>query len=309
MNHLISTFINSSDILSNNLELNTKRIEFENKILYNPSVITKKDKLIFTARESNSSLVEESSVPENFNYNKLINKNYILTYSLNGDLEWAKELDDSEIKRVSGEIYYGIEDIRLFEHKNKICGIATHITIKDNLGELGYSANQVSFEIDGNTITNPYVWQSPLNKRLDKNWSPLIKEEELFFLYKIKPITVLKIENGNGKLIKGSLSNEDPQIYGGTPFVEINGNYLCVAHYPRIKNGKYYYLHSFIIVNKSFEIIEISEPFFIKRRGIEFAVGLAIYDQNLILSYGVADRAAYFSKISIHELRKHLVSI
>lgn len=61
-------------------------------------------------------------------------------------------------------------------------------------------------------------------------------------------------------------------------------------------------------MNKNFEIIEISEPFFIQKRGIEFACGLIWDGDDLLVSYGVADRAAFYARIQIKSLKKYLVS-
>jgi hypothetical protein len=83
---------------------------------------------------------------------------------------------------------------------------------------------------------------------------------------------------------------------------------ISVAHFERLQVGKkVYYTHAFVILTKQFEIFDISEPFFIQRRGREFACGLTEYNGDLLLAYGINQSAA-FCKLPVSQLSRWIRS-
>lgn len=170
------------------------------------------------------------------------------------------------------------------------------------MGWAGYTSNPVSFQIINNVAINPTIWTSPTKRKLDKNWVPLISEDQLYFVYSIDPTVVLKVLDGKGFFVSGNPKANDIKLSGGTPFIELNNHFVSVAHYPRFLHDKLYYRHCFVVMNRNFQIIEVSEPFFFQRPGIEFACGLEFQHGNIYISYGVGDRSAYIAQIPAEEL-------
>ena len=84
---------------------------------------------------------------------------------------------------------------------------------------------------------------------------------------------------------------------------------LAIATSWRIKTYKTYYLHEFVIFDSSsMQLIETSEPFFLHKRGIDFATGLMRHENSMLISYGVSDAACFINQISDEDLKDWLVN-
>lgn len=306
---LKTIFINSHPILLDEVPHQTIKISIEHKTLYNASIVHQDNGFLVSARSSNSNTVREISPPAGFSFNDLTNENHLFYFNKKDDLVNHQLIDDQSVRDIGGSDYHGIEDIRLFYLRDEIHGIATHVTIKDKLEAAEYIARPVTFLLKDNRIVDPKLWESPIGKKIEKNWTPLVKDEILYLAYNLNPLCLFKVDSHNGSLIAGELTNDLIKFCGGTPFIEIGNFFISVAHHPKFSIDKHYYRHCFIVLDHAFEVVEISEPFFIQRRGIEFACGLIREKDDLILSYGVADRSAFYSRFSINSLRKFLVSI
>mgnify|MGYP003677133930 FL=1 len=57
------------------------------------------------------------------------------------------------------------------------------------------------------------------------------------------------------------------------------------------KNG--HYQHRFLLWDKDWNLIKIGRPFNFLTGLIEFAVGIALHESNLLISFGFQDNAAY----------------
>lgn len=302
-------FINSHPILLDRVPHTLTRVSHEHWNLYNPSILRYEDGFLVTARSSNCSLAKETSAPDFYFYNQLWNINHLFYFDKKNTKIWHKELVDSSIKEKFKSGYHGIEDIRLFEFEDKVHCVATCVTVKEGLGHAGYKARPVSFNLIDNVATNPLIWESSLGRKAEKNWTPLVKNDALYLVHQLDPLTIVEINGDKASLRKGQIQDHPITISGGTPFVKIGSNYLAVAHYPKLSLDKHYYRHCFVVMSSHFELVEISEPFFIQRRGIEFACGLTRDDDDLLLSYGVADRAAFYARIPIDSLKRYVFSL
>jgi hypothetical protein len=59
------------------------------------------------------------------------------------------------------------------------------------------------------------------------------------------------------------------------------------------------YLHRFVSLDDEFRITGISPQFIFRAPGIEFAAGLAILDNSVIVSFGVADRECWLARLPL----------
>jgi predicted GH43/DUF377 family glycosyl hydrolase len=55
-------------------------------------------------------------------------------------------------------------------------------------------------------------------------------------------------------------------------------------------------------------LVETSVPFYIQKPGIEFATGLFVSGEDLVISYGVSDRLPMCVDIDVNDLGKILAS-
>lgn len=290
-------------MLSDEIETVTKKIENDH-FGFNPSIVKTETGFLISLRISNALAVRDVSRPKNYRPKDHYSKTLLLF--TNNDLNVIKKewLNTNSLDCLFLNKKICLEDVRLYSNNGICSGIGCCVLVDNDC----HKTMQVTFEIDGNVLVNPKVWNSPSGRDIEKNWTPLVSNYELYLAYAIDPFVMMKVDNQVCTLESGNFNIESLKLCGGTPFIKLNDLFLSVAHMVPFFNNKFYYRHVFVVLDKNFEVIEISQPFFIKKRGVEFATGLEIYDDSLYLSYGVADRAGFVSKFSINNLGKYLVS-
>ena len=162
---------------------------------------------------------------------------------------------------------------------------------------------------------------------LEKNWMPIF-DMPFHFIRWANPLEIVKVnpEDKSTEVVKtGILSiissetviSKDEKIKlplglrGGSPVIPFgeNGDRMCITHetdffhHPGMKKDAHYY-HRFIIWDKDWNLKSLSQPFKFMGAMIEFCCGLLVKDNNLIISYGYQDNAAYILKMPINLLNK-----
>ena len=201
---------------------------------------------------------------------------------------------------------FGIEDARVFVWRDAVWGIAAGISPAPHGG---LKATQILFRMDGSDIVEFHELQSPNKSNMEKNWVPLVADDTLYLLYGICPYVVFAYEDGQLKAIRGPVAQDNKfALRGSSQFIPVKEKYVGVCHFERTEvEDKYYYRHVFVIINKHLDLEQISEPFFIQRKGVEFCCGLSRYDDGLLLSYGVMKLNSAFCLVPFSELSKWIV--
>ena len=253
--------------------------------IFNPSIIKLKNKVYFISR------CNRLKSKENFyEYNGI---NFI--HECNANLKASKItlLDDTLLKKNLMDGFNGLEDIRLFIWHKSIWGIGASVYYKDTYDAnfcREFTCNQLLIKIEDNKIIEFYDFKSPFNQNKEKNWIPVVKDKQLFFLYSISPLVVLKFHNKKLAIIKSDSMHNLNQIHirGGTTVVKLaNGRILGVGHKaPLLSFGSIFYRHLFYILDDKFNLKMLSKEFFIEKKGLEFPLGLLLNGGSIIMSYG-----------------------
>jgi hypothetical protein len=197
-----------------------------------------------------------------------------------------RELADYIPLPISDCLSRGLEDIRLYEYNGKVKYMAT---------TMGYSATGKSRMILGNYdiekvgVYDGKVIESPdPTSWCEKNWIPIIKDNEELFIYKWYPLEIGKIKKEEiGKIKKEKHVLEIihrysvpsilfQKIRGSTIFTEREEGYLGIVHFSEEHSPRHYY-HLFVLLNReTLEIESYTHPFCFEKLGIEFCVGFAI---------------------------------
>jgi len=91
-------------------------------------------------------------------------------------------------------------------------------------------------------------------------------------------------------------------LRGGTQVVRIPnlpGLWLGLGHGMQFNAGKKFYWHMFYMVNDDGVLMGKSEPFKLAPEGIEFASGLAIDGDRVVISYGIDDMRCRIGETSL----------
>ena len=193
-------------------------------------------------------------------------------------------IDDSRFR--AGRAARGFEDCSLFRWRGEWWFSATVLLTMSPVSTL-----MALCRLNGDTVVECRFMRSPVGKPFEKNWMPLVRDDDLLWIYRIAPMKVVR--EGNGEDPHYEHLNEGATKYfnwsGSSQCVRYEGRWLCVIHFRVILLGKLTYLHAFVELDDDLHVTRVSEPWIFEQPGIEFCAGLCLTEKSAILSYGVFD--------------------
>ena len=89
-------------------------------------------------------------------------------------------------------------------------------------------------------------------------------------------------------------------LRGGTQLVRVGEDaWLGIGHEMRLVRNRKFYWHVWYLVNGKGKLVSSSERMKFATNGIEFAAGLALDGDHLVVSYGVDDMEARLGETSL----------
>lgn len=169
----------------------------------------------------------------------------------------------------------------------------------------------------------------------EKNWSPFLFENEIYFVYMVCPFIVLKLDKQQTRPVKDSPPQEWAgfEIRNGTRAIPYNENeYIVPCHHVKIfekagENGKdirYYHIGAYTFSRKKpFRIMRVTKEPILDINEVEgatrecwwlsvkskilFERGIEIVGDDIFISFGEQDMRSKVLKISRMEMEKLLV--
>ncbi len=202
--------------------------------------------------------------------------------------------------------FVGLEDCRLVQWENKlyVCGVRRDLDTKGTgrmeLSEIIFDGEKVK-EVSRYRIPGP----PPDNEYCMKNCTPILD----------KPFHLLKWTNPTA-LMKFDMSGKDTELFETSPYISVkndmrggsqvipfNNGYLTLVHETDLYQSEQgrkdaTYRHRFVFWNKDFQMQKISKLFSFLNMKIEFCCGMAEHNNNMLITFGAQDNAAYILKIS-----------
>lgn len=157
----------------------------------------------------------------------------------------------------------------------------------------------------------------------EKNWMPLL-DQPWHFIKWSNPGECVKVDLNNQKteyVNKSSIKISFPaEPRGGSQVLTTQDGYLALTHDVNLWKSDVgrkdaIYKHRFLHWDKEFNLNSYSDAFSIMNGDVEFSVGMCEYDsENLLITFGFQDNAAYLLKVSINAvndflLGKHQVAV
>lgn len=240
--------------------------------------------------------------------NKVLNKIFIgrldpKTWMF--DESSIKELDLSKFR----PFYRGIEDPRLFWNGKNYCISATILEPDIPIARICVVTLD---SLESLTPINFKVLPEFQKDRVEKNWMPIHKvgkysKTKIDFIY--SPTTLVSKDS----FLPIELCQTLNTIRGGSQVVSLEDSTgIAVVHEAKIvhKSGMSpvsfassypirQYVHRFVRFDDKFRIFQMSDPFVFVGEGIEFAAGLALIDDNIVISFGRSDVMCYIATIGL----------
>ena len=182
-----------------------------------------------------------------------------------------------------------IEDIKLFNFENILYYIGTAFDgDRYNITTNVYPENKLNF-IDTDFGDN---------KCIEKNWCYFNYHNELCLIYQWYPIKICKIkENKLTCICIKETKSIFTKIRGSTNGYNYGNEIWFLTHYQQVINKLIGYCHLFVIFDLNMNILRYSDPFKFEGERIEYALGLIVEKNNIIISYSIFDCK---SKIGIY---------
>lgn len=243
-----------------------------------------------------------------WNYLAILNEDFTVKYLNSID---TKRFDQEPLWE-----FVGLEDGRLIRWNGKlyICGVrrdtTTHGEGRMELSELRAKTAFVD-EIARTRIPAP----GANNTYCEKNWMPIL-DRPYHFVKWSNPTEVVKFDPGAKTTTTVHLDESSylpgvPDFRGGSQVLPYGDYYIALTH--EVDLTKYetgqkdaVYVHRFVVWDREFNLVKYTDPFNFLRADIEFCCGAAFYKDDLLISFGFQDNAAYILKMPKTELDKLL---
>lgn len=204
----------------------------------------------------------------------------------------------------------GFEDMRLFAWHGALWCIALCCELTPE----GWR-QQVLARIDESgagpyRLTDWRVLEPKGERRHEKNWMPLVTQNDLRFVYHCDPT---RLVDDMARTVDGSIPPIAAEEFrGGSQAIAFAGGWLALVHevgFGGADNKERLYHHRFVWFDAALKLRGVSRPFVFERLGIEFAAGLAWHPdgQRLIISYGVGDGTAWLATVDAKDVRAALL--
>jgi len=194
----------------------------------------------------------------------------------------------------------GIEDLKLIEHNDTINFTGTKW--KD-YGKINIVTGRYDLMIKDYLEYKDCV--SPTHRSIEKNWVPFIHEDSIKYVYDWNPIMIGTIANDKMNIVKSS-STFLPGFRGSSPGFEYKDEIYFLTHAVEYSTPRHYY-HSIVVLDKkTLEYKRHSNLFTFDGQKIEYALGLIIEDDRVIISHSSWDSNA---KIKVYNKEKLFANV
>lgn len=274
---------------------------------FNPSVALDADGFSAVVRSANYRLDESHRYEVLDSEGVIRTENYLVALDEELHLRGARLLTPPPARTVALSDFpvRGYEDCRLFRSNRGWHALAT---VRDRDDE-GW-CQMVLLDIDGAEVVRETLLESPQARRHEKNWVPFFAGERLCLVYSWEPTVVLGLDLDSGsweELARSAPSHLSEQTRGGTPGVALGNGWLFLVHEcVWLPDGQRRYLHRFVELGPDFRVKDASRPFYFLERTIEFAAGLALDHDDLVISFGVGDARAWCAQVPLESLLESL---
>ena len=284
--------------------------------LTNPSVIVINNRIFVNLRNINYTLYHSEKKkyehiwgplvyihPEN----ELKLKTTNVFCELNSDLSIKShtQIDTSNLDVEPLWEFVGLEDGRLihWDEKLYLCGVRRDTTTNGQ-GRMELS----ELAIDGPNVIEIKRTRIPASGANDsyceKNWMPILSQPYKFVKWS-NPTDVVDVDLNEltcKSIFQGQFIPGYKDWRGGSQVISWGDYYICLIHETNLlwsEAGRKdaVYRHRFVVWDKDWNLVSFSKEFSFMNADIEFAVGMDLYQDNFLITFGYQDNAAYILKI------------
>lgn len=292
-------------IINNYCSSSSALIEHNNKIIMNVRYVN------YRIQPNGSYMMYDGDSFNNANNVKTKNSIVYLDKEMNpicNPLFFSDEVKNVMKQEHSG--IKGLEDIRLFNFKDKVYYIATSREFSYN-----QSNRMVIGEYDINNLkySENKILLPPTETDCEKNWIPINhKNEKILYIYNWYPLQIGEVDTFINKL-NITVKYDTPTFFrhyrGSSTFTEYDNKLWCITHGVKYYTPRKYY-HQFVVLElNTYKPIKFSVPFYFNNYAIEYCVGLMIKDGIANIVFSQNDKDTSLLKIEMNKINKYMINI
>ena len=287
--------------------------DIPNPSLTNPSILNDNGQILVNLRNVNYALYHSENNVNEHHWGPLCylhpENNWILhTYNILCKLDdqlYIKEytkIDTSTLDVEPKWEFVGLEDARLVRWNNTLylSGVrrdtTTHGEGRIEISEIIYNNSKAS-EVSRQRIPAP----PPNNSYCEKNWMPILDLPYQYVKW-TNPTEVVKYNPDDKTCTTTTLTNytdyQAGDLRGGSQVLRIKDYYIAIVHEVNLfhseagrKNAIYY--HRFVLWDKDFNLIKVSDRFNFMGAKVEFCCGMCEFNDNYLITFGFQDNASF----------------
>ncbi len=288
--------------------------------LCNPSVFVDEGKILVNIRHIQYTLYHSELKKYEHQYGPLVylnpendntlrTTNFVCELDENLDISYWSRVDTSAFDKPPLWEFVGLEDARLVKWNGKfyLTGVRRDTTTNGQgrmeLSEIEFNKNQVK-EVSRFRVPVPGVDKGDETSYCEKNWMPIL---DLPFHYVkwtngTEVVKTIPEENRTEQIAVKDWIWAPKDLRGGSQVLSHRDGYLTLNHETDLfrseagrKNATY--RHRFTYWDKNWNIQKFSPVFSFLENQIEFACGMAKYQNDYLISFGVQDNAAYILRV------------
>ena len=228
------------------------------------------------------------------------------------EIDVNNKVDTSELDKEPLWEFIGLEDARVVKWNEKLFLVGVRRdTTTNGEGRMEFSEVINNKEVSRNRIQPPNGSNSSY---CEKNWMPIL-DMPYHFVKWTNPLEIVKVdlETSTSKTVLFKEQNIPltRDLRGGSQVIPIGDYRIAVTHEVDLWNNEIgnkdaHYYHRFIVWDKDWNVVKISDDFKFLTGHIEFACGLSLYNNDLLISFGFQDNAAYILRTPIQFLENLL---
>ncbi|MCE5292252.1 MAG: glycosyltransferase [Nocardiaceae bacterium] len=216
-------------------------------------------------------------------------RNFLLELNEDGSRRRIDELHEPRAGRFPTQVR-GLEDLRLFRWRDASYVVGTSRDFDPTM-----RAQLVLAKVSGDRLVDLVPLGRSWGQLDEKNWMPVVDGDRLLFVYSCHPLRVFEYDPTLGAVAevhRQATPSVLADVRGGAPGVWIGERLLVIGHEVRASGARRLYRHRFILFDRQFRLLGYSRSFSFERYGVEFCAGMALLGTDMLVSYGVEDRAA-----------------
>ena len=233
------------------------------------------------------------------NDQRLVTDNYLLRLNKDFEVTDCKMIEMLELHTPAWE-FVGLEDARLVKWENDYYLIGCRRDT-DTIGTSRMEYTKIDIETAKETSRKRIPTPEPDISYCEKNWMPIL-DKPFHFIKWTSPTELVKATETTETVFTKETIQFPKDQRGSSQLIRWGNHYICLSHEVDLFNNYLgqkdaVYRHRLILWDEQFNIVGATQPFSFLDARVEFSVGIAEYEGDLLVSFSMQDNAAFILRV------------